>query len=118
MNFDDAVKAHTFWKVTLRWLVNGRRGLDEEMAHDDRACELGAWIHGEGSRYAQFPAFAEMVSEHAEFHRLAGEVARLTLTGDTAAADRMLAPDGEFSRASDRTISAIFRLQAQVEKAH
>ncbi|BAL22364.1 CZB domain-containing protein [Azoarcus sp. KH32C] len=113
MNFDEAIRSHTFWKITLRWLVNGRKGLDVAMLGDHRACELGRWLVSEADALAAYPAFAELVREHAEFHRHAAEIARLASEGALEEAGRLLAADSAFMRTSESTIAAIKALKAQ-----
>ena len=117
MDFDEAVKAHVFWKVTLRWMINGRLPLDMEKLGDDRSCELGRWIHGDGSRFKAYPAYAAMVREHALFHDVVKEVVRQIIGGDTESANRMLSPEGEFTVASARTIAAIRALEREIGQA-
>lgn len=107
MTFDEAIRSHTFWKVTLRWLVNGQKALDVTHLGDDRACELGAWIAAEQDRFARYPAFPELLAAHAAFHRLAAEVAHLAGQGETDAARALLADDGAFTQASARTVAAL-----------
>src|SRR5690349_19233003 len=115
MNFDEAIRSHTFWKVTLRWLVNGQKRLDEQALGDDHACELGRWIISEAAAFEPYPAFADLRREHGEFHRLAGDVARLVSAGQLDAANGLLAPDGAFTRASERTIAALKALRDEAQ---
>lgn len=115
MDFDEAIKAHTFWKVTLRWMINGQRPLDAEKLGCDYACELGRWIHGDGLEYRQFSAYQKLVREHSRFHAMAAEVAGCIAAGDSTAALRMLGDSGAFSLASAQTIAAIHQLRREVE---
>lgn len=117
MNFDEAIKVHTYWKVTLRWMINGHRPVDADETADFHRCELGHWIDGDGAVHAALPEFQTLTREHAEFHRIAGVAIHKIQTGLTAEADAMLAPDGAFTLASARTIDAIRALKARVEQA-
>ena len=117
MNFEDAIKAHTFWKVTLRWMINGQRPIDPQTIAVDQACELGRWIHGEGQKYRHLPLFATLLGEHAEFHRVAAEVVEMIQSGNILGAEAMLEPEGRFTAASQHTIDAIRALQRAVESA-
>ncbi len=114
VNIDEAIRAHTFWKVTLRWLVNGRQKVDADMLGDDHACELGRWMDAEQAELARYPAYSDLCRIHAEFHRVAGEIARLALGGQTEEAARMLAPGSAFSRASEGIIAALKALREQM----
>ncbi len=115
MNFDEAIKAHTYWKVMLKWLINGQRPIDADIVALDGVCELGKWIAGDGQAYAGVPGFEVFVRQHTAFHEVAGEVARLVESGHRAQADAMMAPEGKFTLASEKTIAAIRALKLQVE---
>lgn len=118
MNFDDAIKAHTYWKVMLKWLINGQRPLDADTVAMDSVCELGKWIAEEGQAYAGLAGFDAFVRQHTAFHEAAGAVARLVESGHRAQADAMMAPAGEFALASEKTIAAIRELKLQVESSN
>lgn len=115
MNFDEAIKVHTYWKVTLRWMINGHRPVDEVETADCHRCELGQWIDADGALHAELPEYQALVHEHAEFHQVAAAVIHQIQCGWSAAADAMLAPEGAFTLASARTVEAIRALQARVE---
>jgi hypothetical protein len=115
MNFDEAIKAHTYWKVMLKWLINGQRPLDANIVSLDSVCELGKWIAADGQAYSGLAGFDAFVRLHAAFHEAAGAVARLVESGHRAQADAMMAPQGEFTLASENTIAAIKNLKLQVE---
>lgn len=115
MNFDDAIKAHTFWKVSLRWMINNGKPLDDAHIGSPHECELGHWILGEGACHHALPAFQALITQHEEFHRIAGQVVKSIETGQGEVAQNMLAPDGSFSLASAKTIEAIRELKDCVE---
>ena len=115
MNFDDAIKAHTFWKVSLRWMINNGKPLDDKHIGSPHECELGRWILGNGACHHALPAFQALIAQHDEFHHIAGEVAKCIESGQRDTAQTMLAPDGSFSMASAKTIEAIRDLKACVE---
>jgi len=114
VNFDEAIKAHTYWKVMLKWLINGQRPLDVSTVSLDSVCELGKWIAKEGQAYAGQAVFDAFVRQHQAFHEAAGAVARLVESGHRAQADAMMAPQGEFTVASEKTIAAIKEFKWQV----
>lgn len=117
MNFDEAIKVHTYWKVTLRWMINGHRAVDADEKSDAHRCELGNWIDQVGAEFGSLPEFQMLKHEHAEFHRVAGEVISKVQQGLVAEADVMLSTEGSFTAASARTIDAIRALKARVEAA-
>ena len=111
----DDNKAHTFWKVTLRWMINGQQPVAAMKVDSTTECELGAWICGEGARFQALPAFQTLLDEHRIFHQMASAVVQSFEAGDIALAQEMMAPQGAFSRSSECTIAAIKALQAAVE---
>jgi len=112
MKLDDAITAHTRWKLRLQLFVEGAGDkLDSKVVCRDDKCELGAWIYGEGKSLAARPEFAAVQKVHATFHRCAGDVVRAIEVGDRAKADRLLATDGPFDVASKETVVAIVRLK-------
>lgn len=115
MDFDQAIKAHTFWKVTLRWMINGQRPLDSEVLGCAHECELGRWIHAAGLEYQQLASYHTLLREHARFHSIAAEVAARIAAGEREAAIRMMDNNGEFSLASAQTIEALRQLRREVE---
>ncbi len=117
MDFDEAIKSHTFWKVTLRWMIRGQHRVDGEKLERDDACEIGKWLRADGSKHSGCPAYQTLVREHAEFHTRAGAVARTLSEGNSEAALVMMSEQGEFAQASERTIAAIRQLQREVEDA-
>lgn len=83
-DFDLALARHTMWlsRLKLFTLGVGERDLTPEKAGDSGACELGAWLRGEGARYRDLPGFDALVEAHDRFHDLAAEVVRLHRLGD------------------------------------
>ncbi|SRR5581483_149889 len=117
VNFDDAISAHVQWKVRLRVHISegGEAKLDsDEIEHDDR-CDLGRWIHGEGTRYEADDAYAKLLDEHRMFHRVAAAVVRHANAGNRAAALNLL--DVEFTKHSFAVIAAINNIKHHHEQA-
>ena len=113
IDLNKAVHAHEQWKIRLADHLSGKKPLDvplEKVAKDDQ-CALGEWIHHEGKEHASTPGFDVLVSSHAEFHRIAAEVAR---NGDSVNAAKLLAPNSPFGRASKATIGHIKKLQLRL----
>jgi hypothetical protein len=118
MNFDDAVAAHSQWKVRLQSVINGsiKEVLDPATVAMDNRCVLGQWIHGEAKEYSVLPEYETLRKEHAAFHNCAAAVLRTYLDGDAAKAKAMIDPGDAFHDASIKTIWAIQRLRSKVEK--
>lgn len=113
---EDAVAAHTKWRTRLRQVLDGHgEKLDPEVVAKDNVCDLGKWIHGDGTQYANLPEFRQLKEHHAKFHRCACEVLKKHMSGDKQSAENMLGSNGNFSNASGETVTAIRRLQKAVE---
>jgi hypothetical protein len=119
MNFDDAISAHSQWKIRLQAVVNGTsmETLDPAVVGLDDKCVLGQWIHGEAKQYSGLPEYAALVQEHAHLHRCAADTLRLAQSGQAEKARTTLETGGTFIDACIRTINAIRHLRKKVEKA-
>ncbi|GEM_PF-228569 len=116
---DEAVTAHGKWKMRLRNFAAGGEAIDPEDASKDCLCALGKWIHGEGAKHAAQEGFTHLKSEHANFHRCAGAVARKIADGRKKEADTLLDDEGsDFNAASRRTIAAIKQFKEALGQSH
>ena len=52
MDFNEAIKAHSDWKMKLRSAIQAQTTLDAATIARDDCCVLGKWLHGESR--AQF----------------------------------------------------------------
>lgn len=115
MNFDEAVAAHIKWKARLRANLDGAgEALDPATIARDDACDLGKWIHGDGSRYKALAEHQALHAVHARFHKCAAEIVTKNAQGMNAEAESLMASGGDFSRTSTETISAIMAMQRAV----
>lgn len=116
MNFDEAITAHSQWKIRLQGVVAGtsKENLDPGVVGLDNKCILGQWIHGEARQFAHHPEYSKLVSEHAAFHQCAADVLR-TITAGKAEQAKAMIDNGAFHEASIRTINAIRHLRKKVQ---
>lgn len=118
MNFEDAITAHSQWKIRLQGVLNGsnKEVLDPQVVGLDNKCALGQWIHGEAKQqYGALPEYVALVKQHAAFHQHAAAVLRMALQGQADQARACLETSGSFTEASIRTITAIRQLRRKVE---
>ncbi len=100
-NFDQAIAAHRDWKVRLRKAIAGHETLDADTICRDDQCALGKWIHGPGAaQWGQRPGFPPLKTKHAEFHEVAGGVARKINAGQYADAERLIGSGSRFAQVS------------------
>jgi hypothetical protein len=116
MNFEEAITAHSQWKIRLQGVVAGtsKEVLDPKIVGVDDKCALGQWIHGEARQFSTHKEYAELLAEHARFHRCAADVLRAVAAGHTDQAKTMV-DGGEFHDVSLRTINAIRHLRKKVQ---
>jgi len=115
MNFDDAITAHSQWRIRLQGAIAGttQEKLDPAVVGADDQCLLGKWIHGEARQYAAEADYQALVQEHRAFHKRAAQVLALVSAGRKEEAKAFVGT-GEFFDASIKTINAIRRLRKKV----
>jgi hypothetical protein len=118
MNFDEAITAHSQWKIRLQSMITGtsKESPDPEVVATDSKCALGQWIYGEAKQYTPLAEYGVLVKEHANFHKCAAEVLRMVLAGQSEKAKAALDTNSPFMDASIRTINAIRHLRRKVER--
>lgn len=117
LDFQKWIGAHRDWRRRLLAFLDGSstETLDENVICCDDRCELGKWIHGNGGKfYSQVSTFDQLVTDHAAFHRSAGEVVRLFKTEDEKTARKAL--HGDFDRYSMHVIGGLEKLEQQVKR--
>jgi len=116
INLKDAIKAHADWRNKLRTAILKQETLDADTIGRDDCCNLGKWLHGHGaSQFGGRPAFTQLVGAHKSFHREAGQVARHVNEGQYEQADRMLANEASYGRASNAVRQHIAELMQRVK---
>jgi hemerythrin-like metal-binding protein len=81
---------------------------DTTTVGDERACALGAWLHGAGMAYAHLPDHALLVREHGRFHQVAAQMVQLFDAGDIDGAREILSgPFTETSRVVSMAIASL-----------
>jgi len=115
MNFDDAITAHSAWKLKLTsYLKHPDGSLKVEDIQSDSKCNLGQWIHGEGTKWASSPHYTELKAEHARFHKAAASVVRKADSGQAVAEEVALGAKSDFANASSAVVSAIMHMKQHV----
>ncbi len=79
------------------------------ISRDDR-CPLGQWLHGAGGqRWGGQPGFIALLGKHAEFHDVAGSVARQINSGAMAEAEQLLGSGSRFAQVSTAVSTLLTR---------
>lgn len=113
MNFDEAIIAHSAWKIRLsKYIRNPDGSLNVADVCVDNKCLLGQWIYGEGARYSHLPQYEVLRNEHARFHFAAGEVVKKAHKGESMVEETALGAESEFASASSAVVKAILEMKA------
>ncbi|GIL16405.1 MAG: hypothetical protein BroJett040_01560 [Oligoflexia bacterium] len=116
MDFRAAISAHIGWKMKLnKFISSPDNSLDENVVCKDNLCALGKWIYGHGLDYQEIPEYEALKSSHADFHVCAGSIIKLVKQGEINQAKEKMAPEGDFTRLSERTVELIEAIEKKVE---
>lgn len=117
LDFQKWVAAHRDWRRRLLAHIDGNSSetLDENAICHDNRCELGRWIHANGTRfYGNEPVFQRLVKDHADFHLCAGDVVKTHREQGEKASRRLL--NSEFDMHSMHVVSALEQLELRVKQ--
>ncbi len=117
LDFQKWIAAHRDWRRRLQAYIDGlsTEQLDEKVISCDDRCDLGKWIHGNGRRfYGSESNFRQLQTDHAHFHKAAGEVVSCYKEKGEREAKRAL--HGDFDRYSMHVITGLEKLEQQVKQ--
>jgi methyl-accepting chemotaxis protein len=100
IDVDAIIDGHRQWKVKLRNAIENGDKVDAVTLARDDCCALGKWIYADGQRLTGRASFTALVTNHARFHKVAGEVGQLINAGRNTEAEDALAPNTEFTSAT------------------
>lgn len=112
MDFDEAIKAHSAWKLKLSTYLRKPDGsLKPNEVQLDNKCALGQWIYGEGAKWSTLSEYTSLKNEHSRFHKAAAEVIKKADSGQDTNEDTALGSKSEFASASNNVVSAIMGIR-------
>lgn len=116
MDFESAVEAHMKWKARLSNFVSGmsKEQLKSSVVCKDDQCQLGKWIHGPGSKYSSMKSFGGLKTNHAHFHKAAGDIVAAVEQNNKKLANQLLQDGSEFSKYTNLTVESIYNIQEAV----
>lgn len=117
INLDDAIQAHSDWKLRLlKAATGGEEVLDAVKIGQDCNCLLGKWLHGDGEKqFGSLSSFRVCIKNHAEFHLQASKVATMINAGRSDEARKMLDRGTPYSEISLQVVLAIRGLQREAK---
>ncbi|HLP75569.1 MAG TPA: CZB domain-containing protein [Candidatus Paceibacterota bacterium] len=119
MNANEAIKAHTDWKIRLQMAVTGKNGgqLNPNEIGLDNKCPLGQWIYASAFKdIGKNPDFTQLKEAHAAFHRAAADIVKLMKVEDYAQAQQALNDSrSEFNVKAHDVVRQITKLKPLME---
>ncbi len=109
-----AIGVHGAWKTRLRSAIAARHiEIPPAVIARENMCDFGKWLHsGElDNATRQSEIYRRVRTLHADFHRVASEVAQLALDGKTEEAEESMALNGAFALASAKLTGAMLEWQ-------
>ncbi|WNO08659.1 CZB domain-containing protein [Teredinibacter sp. KSP-S5-2] len=99
-----AITAHDHWKQKLRQAIDtGECESTPDRVKQDYNCSFGKWLHqriDENQKHSEY--YEAVVSIHADFHKEAGKILELALTGQKEKANALMRLGGDFSTISTK----------------
>jgi Chemoreceptor zinc-binding domain len=114
---DKAIGAHGMWKARLKIAIDsGKLDTPLDTIRADNKCAFGEWLYGHSISPAAkaAPQYPRVRDLHAAFHQQAARVAEAASTGDKASALKLLALQGDYSKASAALTAAMREWKAAV----
>ncbi|KAB8039947.1 hypothetical protein GCL60_06710 [Silvanigrella paludirubra] len=112
MNFDDAVKAHTAWKVKLfNYLKNPDKSLDHNIVCKDNVCDLGKWIYKVENKFSTNKNYLKLKSIHADFHKEAANIVQRIDNGEKINETDITGNNSKFNTLSNEIVSLLMQMQ-------
>jgi hypothetical protein len=105
---DAALTAHAQWKKRLQTAIaTGQSEFKVEIVQKDNECQFGKWLYGLSPDEKTNEDFQKIKALHADFHRTAGDILGLALSGDKELALKKLDYGGTYGGTSGRLVLAL-----------
>jgi len=103
-----AMATHGAWKRRLEEAIQtGKSDITPERASVDDQCEFGKWLYSLPRQLRESATWQKVRTLHADFHREAGRVLQLALTGRKTEAKAAMSHGGAFTLRSAELIRAL-----------
>lgn len=115
MNFDDAVKAHSAWKMKLSGYIRNPDGsLDPKAIQPDNLCDLGKWIYQSASDHADLEEYKKLKECHAKFHKCAADIVTRADKGEKLTDEIALGSNSDYAKLSLEVVGLIMTMKKKV----
>lgn len=116
MDLNDAIKAHSDWKMKLRSAISAQSTLDADTISKDNCCALGKWLHVESkAKLGALRSHSDCIRQHAAFHKEAGKVATAINSKKYKEAEQMQGSGTPYATASNAVVMAIGALKREAK---
>ena len=115
---NSAVKAHLAWKTRIQAVINGSatEQTPVETIAQDKQCDLGRWIHGEGGQYfGDSPLFLQLKETHARFHDCASKTMSMAYAGKKQEAQQSIT-SGMLASISRETVNLLTKMYQEAKQ--
>jgi hypothetical protein len=114
LDLESAFEKHGGWIEEFCTAIFNQDTLDAATYEKDKNCELGKWLYGEANAlYSGLNAYTNLITSHAEFHKVAGRVVQAINSKDYKQAEYLLGNDGNYAVASHSVYIAILKLKKE-----
>ena len=99
-----AIRAHREWKFKLRKAIDsGYCESTPEKVKMDNNCSFGKWLHNRiEPAVRSTPHYNEIIDVHAQFHKEAGSILELALSGNVKEANDLMTSGSTFTALSSK----------------
>jgi hypothetical protein len=117
MKFGEALDAHSQWSLRFKDAIARKETLDIATISAVDRCEFGKWLRGEAqAKYGTLDAYADCVTKHTDFHRVASQLAQQVNAGNQAEATTMLQDGSPYAKASIELGTSVIKLRIATAK--
>jgi hypothetical protein len=115
MDFVKVLTSHVMWKTRLQGMIDSNNidEVHESEVNNDRACELGQWLHENSEQFSSLSLFEEVKSNHYFFHRSAAQVIEFVKTSQPEEANALL--KGEYAELSQQLQASVRSLAKEMQ---
>lgn len=112
---DTALTAHAQWKKRLQDAVEtGQSSFQAEDVRKDNACQFGQWLYALSDADKKSAMVTKVRELHASFHKAAGDILHLALSGKKAEALKALEFGGPYGKATGELVLALQAWKQQI----
>jgi methyl-accepting chemotaxis protein len=105
---DSALTAHALWKKRLQDAVStGKSEFKPETVRTDNACQFGQWLYGLPLGDTKSESYLKVKTLHADFHKVAGDILQLALSGKKEEGLKKLEYGGEYGSITGKLVLAL-----------